>query len=178
LEEVLTGRFAGRAVGALVVLAALPGLASCSPAARPLIALRAVDGRPTILMASCDDFRIRSISVFPDSAGPTASVSTDRRRLERVDSPPAANAEPESLDLFGAPPAGWTTAEAGLTGFTAGQSYTVAAYDRGRPAESVSLFTLADLSALGPDQVLVGDDRADHKATTEKEFRRKAADSC
>jgi hypothetical protein len=160
-------------VGALIVLTALPGLAACTPAARPLVAVRAVDGRPTALLAVCDDFRIDAVRIYPNSREASASPATGQRRLERVGS-----SVPESLDLFGPAPAGWSAAVTELSAMEPGQTYTLAASDQGVQAQAVPLFTLADLTALGPDEVLVRGDHLDHKKTTEKDFRDHAADSC
>jgi hypothetical protein len=167
-----TTLIAGRAAGALIVLAALPLLASCTPAERTLTAVRAVNGEPVVLIAGCADFQIDSITVHPTSKSVTASASGPERELKR-----SGSATAESLPLFGAPPAGWTVVDGGLTALVEGQAYGLAAYANGKHTVPIG-FTATDLATLGAGEVLVGDPPSGHEKVTEKEFQKRAEDAC
>ncbi|MFI5496097.1 hypothetical protein [Actinoplanes sp. NPDC051859] len=167
-----TLRVAGRAAGVLMVLAALPGLSACTPEAKPLTAIRAVDGEPVILLAGCPDFQIDSVSVYTESGDPTVAVDGPDRVLRRNGAP-----LPESLSLFGASPAGWTVTDERLTELAAGKSYGLSAFGDGGNVVPVT-FTAADLAALGPGDVLIGKTPSSHEKVTEKEFRRQATEAC
>jgi hypothetical protein len=163
---------AGRAAGALVVLAALPGLAACTPADLPLTAVRVTGSKPVVLLASCADFEIDRISVYTTSRDATASVDGPDWKVERT------GAEvPESMPLFGEPPAGWTVVDDGLAALAADQPYGLSAYDNGRGTVPIT-FTGADLATLGPGEVLIGKTPSSHEKVTEEEFRKRAKDAC
>lgn len=157
--------------GALGVLAMLGTLSACTPADRPLTALRYVDGRPTLLVVACPDFQLDSLAVYPDG-GPAASASTIEWQILRE-----SGAPPDQITLLGPPPTGWAAKQTSLTAFTPGQEYGVSAFDGADSAVPIH-FTLADLEALAPGQVLVGKPASKRKAVSESTFRDDAGDSC
>ncbi|SCE65723.1 hypothetical protein [Micromonospora chokoriensis] len=65
-------------MGVLVTLAALAGLTACSPAAKPVLALRVADGQPALVIAECADFTADRISVYTVDATPAKSWTIDR----------------------------------------------------------------------------------------------------
>jgi hypothetical protein len=165
-------RFASRVVGTLAVLVTLAGLAACSPAAKPLSALRLDSDRPTVLLAGCPDFQIDSLSVYPNGGSATAPASGPSRRLERTGSE-----VPDSMPLFGTPPAGWSVSDDGLTALAPGEAYGFTAYAQAQRTVTIT-FTPEDLAALGAGEVLIGKQPSSHEKVTEKEFRERAKDSC
>jgi hypothetical protein len=160
------------AAGAAAVLGLLPGLAACTPGPWPMIAVRSVGGDPVVLLAGCDDFRIDRISVYPTSPDPTESTDGPRRRIERT-----GTVVPDSMPLFGPPPAGWTVTDDGLTEPAPGGLYGLGAASGTDDAVPVN-FTVEDLAPLGPDEVLVGRSGSGQEKVTEQEFRRRAGQSC
>ena len=153
--------------GAFAALALLSPLAGCTPADRPVTALRLVDGRPTLLIESCPDFRVDSVSVYPDPGADAVEWEID------ADGTPADSAE---IPLLTSPP-GWSVRQRTLTSLAPGTEYGLSAFadaDRTVPIH----FTLADLEALGPDEVLVGERPSGSKVVSEADFREKAGDSC
>ncbi|SCE79624.1 hypothetical protein GA0074695_1189 [Micromonospora viridifaciens] len=148
------------------------GLAGCTPADRPLIAVRAADGEPAVLLAGCSDFQIDSISLLTTSRDVTALVDGPDRELRRT-----GTQVPESMPLFGPPPTGWEVTDDRLTALTADQPYGLAAYSNGRPTVPIT-FTAADLAELGPDEVLVGKTLSSHEKVTEREYRKRAKNAC
>jgi hypothetical protein len=165
-------RIFGRVAGALVVLAALPGLAACTPAALPLTALRSAAGEPVVLLAGCPDYTIDEIQLYTSTTNVTASVDGPRRRIART------GAEvPASMPLFGDPPAGWKVTDEGLTELAADGYYSLVAYEGAQGTVGIG-FAAADLAALRPDEVLIGARPNGHRTTTEQEFRERAKDAC
>ncbi len=148
------------------------GLAGCSPAALPLTAVRAAGGEPVVLLAGCADFQIDSISLYTTTRDVTASVDGPDRRLRRT-----GTQVPESMPLFGPPPAGWEVTDDRLTALAADQPYGLAAYGDGGKTVPIT-FTAADLAELGPDEVLVGKTPSSHKKVTEREYRKRAKNAC
>jgi hypothetical protein len=163
---------AGRAAGALVVLAALPGLAACTPADLPMTAVRAAAGGPVVLLASCADFEIDRVSVYTSSRDVTASVDGPGWEAERT-----GGGVPDAMPLLGEPPAGWKVVDDSLAALTPDQPYGLSANDNGRRTVPIT-FTDADLAALGPGEVLVGKTPSSHEKVTEQEFRKRAKDAC
>jgi hypothetical protein len=163
--EVKTRR--ARAVGVLVALAALPGLAACSPGDRALIAVGTAGGEPVVLLAGCDDFQIDSVTVYTqnDEASPRRDLSRTGSEL------------PGSMPLFGDPVPGWKVTGDQLTGLSASGSYGLAAYDGASRAVPIG-FEAADLATLGAGEVLVGKPPGGHEKVTEREFRKRAEDDC
>jgi hypothetical protein len=165
----MTGRWKGRAraAGVLAALALLSPLAACTPADQPVTALRLVDGRPTLLVLACPNFNVDSVSVYPGSGADAFEWEIN------ADGEPANAAEIPLLTS----PEGWSVREASLTALTPGTEYGVSAFDDARRAVPIH-FTLADLEALGPDDVLVGERPSGSKVVSEADFREKAGDSC
>jgi hypothetical protein len=155
--------------GVLCLLATLGTLSACTPADKPLTALRNVDGRPTLLVLSCPDFELDSLSVYPDPAGTGAATEWEIDR--------AGGAVPESITLL-EPPPGWTATQTTLTALDPAAGYSVSGFDDGADSTVPIHFTLADLTALAPDQVLIGKPASRREAVSEKEFREDAKDSC
>jgi hypothetical protein len=151
-------------VGALVVLAALPGLAGCTPADKPAIALSNVGGRPTVLIVNCSDFAIDTVNVDAEADATAWSASTE------------SAAGPDQVVLFEAP-AGWTATERTLTDLKPGASYTITAFARAKRAVPIR-FTVDQFDQLGADQVLAGDPGSTAEVVSDKKFREKAADAC
>jgi len=156
--------------GALVALAALATLAGCSPADKPVTALRLVDGRPTLLIAACDAAEIDSVSVYAATGGATITAAW------RARDPGSAGPPPAEVTLLEAPP-GWSVSDSSLTAFAPGAAYTTAAY--GSPGNAYPIdFTLERLGALGPGEVLAGEGHDEATAMSEGDFRARAKDSC
>ncbi|MGV9211618.1 hypothetical protein ACTFTM_07125 [Micromonospora sp. RB23] len=153
-------------VGILVVAAALAGMSACSPADKEVLAVRAVDGRPVLLFAECAVFELERISVFTIDPTPAASWTIDRM----------GDAEVTSVTVFELPP-GWTVDEQTLVAFDPAVEYSAAAYGTQRNAVPVH-FTLDELTALGPEDVLVGEAAGRRKAVTETAFRKRAEKTC
>ncbi|WP_223874494.1 hypothetical protein [Salinispora fenicalii] len=151
-----------RPVGALLVLATAAGLAGCTPAPLPVAALRNIDGAAVLVLADCPTFTATSVSVYP--VGSTTSgkwrISQDTRELVG------------EVPLFQVP-SGWELDQQTLDAFQPGQEYSVAVYGRAERARPIK-FTLAQLAALGPDQVLV--DRGEAVSLTR--FRDQARRKC
>ncbi|MEU4161102.1 hypothetical protein [Actinoplanes sp. NPDC026670] len=162
-----------RAVGASVALAALAGLAACTPADRPLLALRTAGGEPVMLIVSCDDFRIGRIYLYPLGDNPAVAVDGPERELERTGS-----AVPDSMPLFGEPPAGWAVTDDRLTALAPAQRYSLFAGTPDGDDTVPIAFTDADLAGLGPDEVLVGKAPISHQRMTEQEFREQGEKDC
>jgi len=162
----------GRVAGALVVLAALPGLAGCTPADLPMTAVRADGGHPVALLAGCSDFTIDRISVYTSTRDVTATVDGPNWKVEST-----GDQAPEVMPLLGEPPAGWKVIEDGLGQFAGDQPYGLMAYDNARGTVPIT-FTGADLTALGAGEVLVGKAPSSHEKMTESEFRKRAKDAC
>lgn len=157
---------------ALVALIAVSGLAACTPAARPMTAVRLVDGEPVVLLAGCADFQIDSVSVYAASGNSASAAPGHDRDIERT-----GDVVPESMPLFGDPPAGWRVTDKRLTALAPGQRYHLSAWGGTRKTVVIT-FADSDLAALGPDEVLVGKTPSTHKKTTEKKFREHAEDDC
>ncbi|TQJ20723.1 hypothetical protein FBZ33_0926 [Micromonospora sp. A202] len=153
-------------MGVLVTLAALAGLTACSPADKPVIALRVVDGQPALVLAECADFTADRISVYTIGVTPAASWTIDRD----------SGSEVTSLTLLETPP-DWHPAEQTLVAFDPNIEYSVAAYGNPRNAVPVR-FTLAEVTGLGPEKVLVGGSAGKRKAVTETAFRDRAKKTC
>jgi hypothetical protein len=156
--------------GTLVVLAALAGLAGCSPADKPVAALRLVDGEPTLLIAECDDAEINTVSVYTSADG----ASVDEAWGARTDY--LSPVEASEIRLLQTPP-GWSLTDSTLTEFAPGSEYTVAAYGSSSDAFPID-FTMDQLAALGPDAVLVGESPSETKTRSEADFRDNAKDAC
>ncbi|MGC4876501.1 hypothetical protein ACLQ26_09615 [Micromonospora sp. DT43] len=155
-----------RAVSILVVLAALAGLSACSPADKPVLAVRAVDGQPVLLLAECAVFTADRISVYTIDVTPAASWTVDRD----------GGAAVAGVTVFELP-SGWTIDEQTLVAFDSATEYSAAAYGTERNAVPVH-FTLGELTGLAPGEVLVGEAAGKRKAVTEAAFRKRAKKVC
>jgi len=154
------------------VLAALPGLAACTPADRGLTAVRAAGGRPVVLLAGCADFEIDTVSVYTSSRDVTASVDGPDWEVQRT-----GVGVPDAMPLLGEPPRGWKVVDDSLAALAADQLYGLSAYADAHGTVPIT-FTDADLAALGPGEVLIGKTPSSHEKVTEQEFRKRAEDAC
>jgi hypothetical protein len=158
----------GRVAGALAVLAALSGLTACGPAAKPVVALNYAGDRPTAVIVSCpgfkiDNFYVDDITTFDAKA---------KWKIQTKD-----NAAPAQITLLVAPP-GWMVLAETLTAFEAARKYEVVPFaNLADPATSVA-FTVDQLKALPPGQVLISKGNSKSAAVSEKKFRADAADAC
>lgn len=155
-----------RAVGVLLTLAALAGLSACSPADKPVLALHVADGRLTLLVAECDVFTAERMSVFTIGLTPTQKWTIARADGEKV----------AAVTLLELPP-GWRVAEQTLATFEPDIEYAVSASGDQTNADSVN-FTVAQVTELGPGQVLVSEGGTKQKAVTETAFRDRAKKAC
>jgi hypothetical protein len=160
-------RTAGRVVGALLVPAALLGLSGCTPAAKPVVALDYVKGRPTAVIVSCADVKVDSVTVTDTTTDPSPN-----QWAASTTSAPA----PAQLTLLDTP-AGWTVSKGTLTEFQAGHKYLVSPYAGAHKVEPIN-FTVDQLSNLADGQVLTGESGSRTKTVSEKDFRKAATDSC
>jgi hypothetical protein len=150
--------------GTLATLATL--LTACTPAPKPVTALRYVNNRPILLIA-CPTINSGRISLYVDDDSPSAAWRIDR---EATDVP-----LPTEVTLFETPP-GWTVSEQSLTTLQPGVGYSVAM--RGRSNSTPIRFTIANLAALRTGQVLVGKPTGPAKAVRESQFRATARNAC
>jgi hypothetical protein len=158
----------GRVAGALAVLAALSGLTACGPAAKPVVALNYAGGRPTAVIVSCSGFKIDNIYVN-DITTFSAKAKWSAQTKD--------HAGPAQITLLVAPP-GWTVTADTLPAFEASGKYEVVPFaNLADPATSVA-FTVDQLKALKPGQVLVSKGNSKSVAVSEKKFRSDAADAC
>ncbi|WP_433652452.1 hypothetical protein ACQP2C_09045 [Micromonospora zamorensis] len=153
-------------MGVLVTFAALAGLTACSPADKPLTALRVVNGQPVLMVAECAVFTATRIAVFTVEPAPPAKWAIERAGTEQL----------AAVTLL-QPPPGWNVAEQSLAAFEPDIEYAVTAYGDQNKAESIN-FTLTQVSELRPDQVLVSDGGTKRKAVTETAFRDRAKKAC
>jgi hypothetical protein len=151
-------------VGALAALTTL--LAACTPADKPVTALRYVNNRPILLIA-CPTMYPHRISLFTEGASPAAAWRIDR---DATDVP-----LPTEVTLLDTPP-GWTASEQSLTALQPDAVYAVALY--GRPNAVPITFTLDELAALRSGQVLIGEVASQRKAVSESKFRATAKHAC
>ncbi len=153
--------------GALAALAIAASLSACTPAPKPVTAMRLAAGQPTLLVVSCPDFQIDYVSVYlVTETSPRAAWVINRE----------GGAVPVEVGLLEAPP-GWSVSDRSLGALADGAEYSAVAYDQARPSVTIH-FTLAELAALGPDQVLVGKPASEREAVSEASFRKKARESC
>lgn len=152
------------AVFALVMV----GVSGCTPASNRILALRLVDGRPTLLVAACGESELRTVSVFVDNDTDTDTSSwTITHRSGSV---------PSVITLLDPLP-GWEIQEKSLTRLRPEVRYRVGGYGAGADAFPLT-FTLARLSQLGSREVLVADPKSEWKVVSEKEFRDGAREDC
>lgn len=164
-------RWLARPAAVLAVVTVLGGLSGCTPADEPVTALRNVDGHPTLLIVSCSEVQIDRVSVFGEGStqngtfqsGPKWTVGDLRRQI---------GGEVRLLD----PSTSLPVVEGDLTEFTPGAEYTVAAY--GDPDTIPIRFTVEEVAALAPGQVLVAPRPGERKAVSQSTFEKKARESC
>jgi hypothetical protein len=160
-----------------VALAAVATLPACTPAERPVTALRLVDGHPTLVIESCPDFHVDGVRVFTTDPSPApGGVSSAAATRQRWVADRTGGSVPGELRLLEASP-GWSVSERSLTAFAPGKEYVAWAFDQAAAAVSIN-FTLAELAALGPDDVLVGRPSSKRAAVSESRFREEAKESC
>ncbi|MEO3769972.1 hypothetical protein [Micromonospora sp. B9E7] len=153
-------------MGVLATLTALAGLSACTPADKPLTALRVVDGEPVLVVAECAVFTATRIAVFTEDPAPLAKWAIEREGTEEL----------AAVTLL-QPPPGWRVAEQSLVAFEPDVEYAVTAHGDQNDADSID-FTMKDLTELGPGQVLVSDGGTKRKAVTETAFRDRAKKAC
>ncbi|GGO29967.1 hypothetical protein [Micromonospora parathelypteridis] len=149
----------------LLTLTALAGLSACTPADKPLTALRVVDGQPVLVVAECAVFTATRIAVFNEGT-PTGKWAIEREGTEEL----------AAVTLL-QPPPGWKVAEQSLVALEPDTLYAVTAYGSQNDAAPID-FTLGEVTRLGPDQVLVNDGGTKRKAITETAFRDRAKKAC
>lgn len=160
-------RGAARVVRSLVLaVAVLAAGAGCTPADQPVTAVRAVDGRPTLLVAACAVPDIDRISVYANGTEEFRDWTIVRE----------SGPTPDAVRLLEVPE-GWTVETELLTRFESDAEYGVSAFGGSRDAVPVH-FTLTALTGLRPDQVLVGDSPSGWRVVSEREFQERAAESC
>jgi hypothetical protein len=163
-------------VGALVALTVLAGLAACSPADKKVTALHHVDGHPTVRIGPCADFGTKRISVYSVGASPEVQWTVRRDDGFAGSKVQRGAAAPAEVQLLQAPP-GWVIVNESLTEFAPGAQYAVSVYGDGGSTVPIQ-FTVEELAALKPNQVLVGRYSSKREAITESKFRREAEKSC
>ncbi|MEV4494202.1 hypothetical protein AB0J84_00630 [Micromonospora arborensis] len=144
----------------------MAGLSACSPADKPLIALRVVDGQPVLVVVECAVFTATRIAVFNEGDAPAAKWAIEREGTEEL----------APVTLLQLPP-GWKVAEQSLVAFEPGTEYAVTAHGDQNDANPID-FTLGEVTGLGPEQVLVSDGGTKRKAITETAFRDRAKKAC
>lgn len=150
---------------ALVLVSGATLLSGCSPAPLPVIALRSVDGWPSLIVAPCDKFALHRISVFTAGSDPGPKWTVNR----------IGGAIPSEVRLFQVPP-GWTVHAQSLTDLVPGIKYEISAYGR-RKAKPI-LFEQGDVASLRSGEVLVGTSAGKAKVVKEAEFRKEARGAC
>ncbi|MDG4779522.1 hypothetical protein O7614_07690 [Micromonospora sp. WMMD961] len=153
-------------MGVLVTLTALAGLSACTPADKPLTALRVVDGQPVLVVAECAAFTATRIAIFTEEPAPPAKWAIEREGTDEL----------AAVTLL-QPPPGWKVAEQSLVAFEPDVEYAATAHGDQNDADPID-FTMRELTALGPDQVLVSDGGAKRKAVSETAFRDRAKKAC
>jgi hypothetical protein len=151
-------------VGALAALTTL--LAACTPADRPVTALRYLNNRPVLLIA-CPTMTPDRISMYNSSGSPMISWTINRGA---TDTP-----LPAEVTLLETPP-GWAVSKQSLTVLQPGVEYSVAV--SGRSNAVPITFTLGELAALRSGQVLIGEVAPQRNAVRESQFRATARDAC
>jgi hypothetical protein len=151
-------------VGALAALTTL--LAACTPADKPVTALRYGNNHPVLIIA-CPTIYPDRISLYTKGASPSAGWTIDR---DATDTP-----LPTEVTLLETPP-GWTASEHSLTALRPGAVYAVALFDRSNAVPIT--FTLDELAALRSGQVLIGEVASQRKAVRESKFRTTARNAC
>ncbi len=74
----MNGRIEIRRAIVLAALLAPLGLTGCSPAPLPITAVRAVDGRPVVLIAACAKFDPDRVSAFAEAGSPNQRWAVSR----------------------------------------------------------------------------------------------------
>jgi hypothetical protein len=155
-----------RVAASAAALLAAGLLAGCTPANKPVTALRWVNGHAVLLIA-CPTMPSDRISVYLNSGSPSTAWTIDRAAQ--------AGGLPGQVTLFEAP-GGWTVSDGSLTALQPGVRYDVWVLGH---AKSVPItFTVADLTALAGDQVLVGEPASRSKVVSESTFRADAKKAC
>jgi hypothetical protein len=157
----------GAVLGAILAPAALLGVAGCTPADRPVVAVAYADGTPVARIVSCDDFVVNSIYV--------SDVTTEPATAE-WNATSDGGTVPETITLLQAP-SGWSVSTDTLTGFETGRKYSVNAYAKSKGVVPVH-FTLDELKELKAGQVMIGKHQSKSAVVSEQEFQDAAKDSC
>lgn len=162
-------------------------LTACSPPDEPVVALAVRDGQPVGVLVPCGgSFGQLGVYENDDDQGDPAN-----QQLVKWGVHGEPTSEVVEATLLSQPPEGWevadavdlTAAESGvdvdvepLTELRPGVTYTVSG-SAGRDSIPVD-FTLADLSRIGPDEVLAPRGRDATTVVSRKAFLRKARGSC
>ena len=169
--------------GAVAMLAALSGVTACTPAPRFVAALNYAGGKPTALLVNCPDFTIDSIYV--------SEITTDSTRVTWIASGPgrarpshagpsragSGRAGPAQITLLQAP-AGWTVEDQTLTSFDVARKYEAQPFSSTDDSGNVVSFTIDQLKALKPGEVLVNNARNEPLTISETKFRTAAEADC
>jgi hypothetical protein len=139
-----------------------------------LVAVMMRDGKPTMIVVSCDS-RLGVASVYVDDPAPSPSPGSSPMGLvswQVISDSPARVTEMVMLDP---PPSGWRVDEDEIRELIPGVHYAADGI-RSFPVR----FTTADLEKLDDDEVLVDDDvrDRDNKVITRSRFESSAKDSC
>ena len=126
-----------------------------------------------------DDAHRMSLTGGRDIAYHAVDV-TDRASIEeawRVRTDYLKPTRATEIRLLETPPTGWSVRDGTLTEFEPGREYTVSAY--GSPGDAFPIdFTIDRLTAMGPDDVVVGQSNTESTEMSEADFRDNAKDSC
>jgi hypothetical protein len=158
----------GRVAGAVAVLAALSGLTACGPAAKSVAALTYAGGKPTLVIENCSNFKIDNVYV--------SDITTESARDTWSANGPDRSG-PAQITLLEAP-AGWTVSSQTLTAFEVNGKYAVQSFAHQADPASMVAFTVGQLKALRPGQVLISKGNNQSVAVSEKKFRKDAKAAC
>jgi hypothetical protein len=187
----------GRVAGAVAMLAALSGVTACGPAPKLVAALTYAGGKPTALLVNCPDFKINSMYVDaiaapsrttwiargPGRAGPSQAgpgqTGPGQAESGQAESGQAESGQagPAQITLLQAP-AGWTVEEQTLTSFDVAGKYEAQPFSSTNRSGNVVAFTIDQLKALKPGQVLVNKARNEPLIISEEKFRKDAEAAC
>jgi hypothetical protein len=159
----------------LLLLPLVLALGGCSPNPDPFLALRMTGDRPAIVVADCarDEMFYVSVNETSSASAPPTTVGPGVEWV--VGAPPRsgvpAPAEVIPFDV----PEGWAGESLRLDHFREGVEY----YVSGGPANiGLLTFTLADLRALAPGQVLAPTGYNKKHVVTDDEFQKAARKFC
>lgn len=159
----------------LLLLPLALALGGCSPKPEPFLAVRMTGDRPAIVVADCARDEISYVSVNETSSS-SSRPATPGPGVEWVAGAPPKSAVPAPAEVVPFDvPEGWAGESLHLNHFREGVEYYVSG---GLGGVGMVTFTLADLRALAPGQVLAPTGYSDQHVVTEDEFQKAARDFC